>query len=428
MATRKLINLLFVGIWLAFLLADCSSFPRKSFTREQQDVAGIPGIADARIWADDPTGLSRTAPFSDGQRKPTSFDVLALSGGGAEGAFGAGLLVGWTQAGNRPEFSVVSGTSSGALIAPFAFLGASHDPILKDLFTSGIAETLLRVDGLNAIFGSGVFKTEPLKLLIAHYVGEDLLHLVAAQHSRGRRLFIVTTNIDAQRTAVWNMGAIAASNYSGRLQLFRDILVASASAPGLFAPAYIEVQAGNARFQEMHVDGAVTSNILAVPESVLLQKVAFTHAPKPKLYIIVNGKISPDFAVIGDGALSIVARSFFSTVKANTRNTLIATYDFARRNGCQFRLAAIPPDYAMTSTTFNFETDYMRRLFNLGFSMGRTGQQWQSSLTALVASPASESKDLNSAEPKTYGFYSQASATVRAGDHDAACCSQISAR
>jgi patatin-like phospholipase len=387
MATRGLMNSLFVGAWIAVLLVDCSSFPRKPFTREQQAVAAIPGISDARIWADDPTGLSRTLPFSDGQGKPTSIDVLALSGGGAEGAFGAGLLVGWTQAGNRPEFSVVSGTSSGALIAPFAFLGASHDLTLKDLFTSGIAETLLRVDGLNAIFGSGVFKTEPLKLLIAHYVDEDLLHLVAAQHRRGRRLFIVTTNIDAQRTAVWNMGAIASSGYSGRLQLFRDILVASASAPGLFAPAYIEVQAGSARFQEMHVDGAVTSNVLAVPESVLLQKVAFTHAAKPKLYIIVNGKITPDFAVIGDGTLSIVARSFYSTVKANTRNTLIATYDFARRNGWQFRLAAIQPDYAMTSTTFNFDTDYMRGLFNLGFSIGRTGQQWQSSLKALAAGP-----------------------------------------
>jgi hypothetical protein len=387
MATRGLISSLLVGIWIAFSLVDCSSFPRAPFTREQQDVAGIPGIADARIWADDPTGLSRTAPFSDGQRKPTSVDVLALSGGGAEGAFGAGLLVGWTEAGNRPEFSVVSGTSSGALIAPFAFLGVSHDPILRDLFTSGIAETLLRVDGLNAIFGSGVFKTEPLKMLIARYIDEDLLRLVAAQHRRGRRLFIVTTNIDAQRTAVWNMGAIAASDYPDRLQLFRNILVASASAPGLFAPSYIQVQAGNALFQEMHVDGAVTSNVLAVPESVLLQKVALTDTAKPKLYIIVNGKITPDFAVIGDGTLSIVARSFYSTVKANTRNTLIATYDFARRNGWQFRLAAIQPDYAMTSTTFNFDTDYMRGLFDLGFSMGRTGQQWQSSLKALAASP-----------------------------------------
>src|SRR6266566_1255968 len=232
MATRGLISSLFVGIWIAFLLADCSSFPRKSFTREQQDLAGIPGIVDARIWADDPAGLSRAALFSYGQHKPASIDILALSGGGAEGAFGAGLLVGWTEAGNRPEFSMISGTSSGALIAPFAFLGASHDPILKGLFTGGFAETLLHVDGLNAIFGSGVFKTEPLKLLIAHYVDEDLLQSVAIQHRRGRRLFIVTTNIDAQRTAVWNMGAIAASDYSGRLQLFRDILVASASAPG----------------------------------------------------------------------------------------------------------------------------------------------------------------------------------------------------
>jgi hypothetical protein len=389
MPTPGLFSSLLVAIWIAFSLVDCSSLPRASFTREQQDMAGIPGIADARIWADDPAGLSRTAPFSDGQRKSTSIDVLALSGGGAEGAFGAGLLVGWTEAGNRPEFSVVSGTSSGALIAPFAFLGASHDAILRDLFTSGIAQSLLHLDGLNAIFGSGVFKTEPLKLLIAHYVDEDLLHLVAAQHRRGRRLFVVTTNIDAQRTAVWNMGAIAESDYSGRLQLFRDILVASASAPGLFAPAYIQVQAGNAMFQEMHVDGAVTSNVLAVPEAVLLQKVALTNTAKPKLYIIVNGKITPDFAVIGDGTLSIVARSFFSTVKANTRNTLIATYDFARRNGWQFRLAAIQPDYAMTSTTFNFDTEYMRGLFNLGFSMGRTGQQWQTSLKALAAGPAS---------------------------------------
>ena len=115
MATRGLISSLFVGIWIAFLLADCSSFPRKSFTREQQDLAGIPGIADARIWADDPAGLSRAALFSYGQHKPASIDILALSGGGAEGAFGAGLLVGWTEAGNRPEFSMISGTSSSAL-------------------------------------------------------------------------------------------------------------------------------------------------------------------------------------------------------------------------------------------------------------------------------------------------------------------------
>src|ERR1700746_330084 len=153
MATQGLISSLFVGIWITCSLVNCSSLSRKSFTREQQDVAGVPGIADARIWADDPTGLSRTAPFSDGQRKPTSIDVLALSGGGAEGAFGAGLLAGWTEAGNRPEFSMVSGTSAGALIAPFAFLGESHDPTLKGLFTGDFAETLLHVNGLNAIFG-----------------------------------------------------------------------------------------------------------------------------------------------------------------------------------------------------------------------------------------------------------------------------------
>jgi hypothetical protein len=386
MKLPRSIGALLIGLASNFWLLDCSSIPR-TFTREQQEVAVIPGIADARIWADDPTGLSRTVPFNRGLLEPKSFDVLALSGGGAEGAFGAGLLVGWTKAGDRPEFSIVSGTSSGALIAPFAFLGASHDAILRDLFTSGVAETLLRFDGLNVIFGSGAFKTEPLKQLIARYVDEAMLRLIAAQHRRGRRLFIVTTNLDAQRTAVWNMGAIAASADPGRLQLFRSVLVASASAPGLFAPAYIQVQAGNARFEEMHVDGAVTSNVLAVPESVLLQKVALTNA-KPKLYIIVNGKITPDFAVVNDGTLSIVSRSFYSTVKANTRNTLIATYNFARRNGWQSRLAAIKPGYLTTSTSFNFDTAYMRGLFDLGFSMARSGDEWQSSLTLLSANPA----------------------------------------
>src|SRR5262249_7534554 len=138
--------------------------------------------------------------------------------------------------------------------------------------------------------------------------------------------------------------------------------------------------------QENHVDDAVKSNVFSIPESVLLQKVGFKNAAKPKLYIIVNGKITSDFAVIGDRTLSIVARSFYSSVKANTRKTLISTHVFAHRNVWQFPLPAIPPDYAIASSTFNFSTDYMRGLFDLGFSMGRTGEQWQSSLKVLATS------------------------------------------
>src|SRR5258708_32753312 len=141
MATRGLISSLFVGIWIAFLLADCSSFPRKSFTREQQDLAGIPGIVDARIWADDPASLSRAALFSYGQHKPASIDILALSGGGAEGAFGAGLLVGWTEAGNRREFSLVRGPGSARVTSRFAFFGASPDPTLNELFQGCLPQT-----------------------------------------------------------------------------------------------------------------------------------------------------------------------------------------------------------------------------------------------------------------------------------------------
>ena len=217
-------------------------------------------------------------------------------------AHSGGLLVGWTEAGNRRVLRRQRHQLRRS-DRTVCFLGASHDATFKDLFTSGIAGTLLRVDGLNAIFGSGAFKTEPLKLLIARYIDEDLLHLVADQHRRGRRLFVVTTNIDAQRTALWNMGAIAASDYSERLQLFRDILVASASAPGLFAPTYIQVQAGNVRFQEMHVDGAVTSNVLAVPESVLLQKVAFKVQRSPSSTSLLTVRLRQILRILRSSAM-----------------------------------------------------------------------------------------------------------------------------
>ena len=218
------------------------------------------------------------------------------------------------------------------------------------------------------MFGAGVFKTEPLKRLIARYVDEAMLERIAAEYRKGRRLLVVTTNLDAQRTAVWDMGAIAASGAPGALALFRDVLVASASVPGVYSPVLINVEGEGRRFDEMHVDGGVRANLLVVPESLLLSSVPPpASGVHPRVYIVMNDKLEQDFEVVEGKALTIVARSFTTAVKANTQNTLIATYDFARRNKWDFNLASIDGDYP-TTTSLGFDRTYMRHSTNMATS------------------------------------------------------------
>jgi hypothetical protein len=311
--------------------------------------------------------------------------MLLLSGGGAEGAYGAGFLNGWTNAGTRPEFDVVTGTSVGALIAPFAFLGSTYDPELKGIFTDGLTDDLLRLDGLNTIIGAGIFKIEPLVALVRAYASDQLLDAIALEHRKGRRLFVVTTNVDAQRAVIWNMGAIAASNSENRSELFRSVLVASASAPGMFAPALIEVQAQGRRIREMHVDGGIMANVLALPEKMLLAAVRPQSRSKPKLFVIVNGKLAPDFSLVGNFTVPVVMRSFWTAVKANTRNILIATYDFCRRNLWEFRLTAIEPSYEIETTAVNFDGRYIGRLYAYGYARATSAAPWQGAVEGTAS-------------------------------------------
>jgi hypothetical protein len=371
--------------------------PRVPFTREQQAAAAIPGIPNARVWSDDRADAllarARNDGFSGNARRNGQVNVLAISGGGSNGAFGAGLLAGWSEKGTRPEFAVVTGASAGALIAPFAFLGPEYDPLLRSLFSEGIGEELLQIDGLSAIFGAGVFKTGPLKRLIARYVDETMLERVGAEYRRGRKLLIVTTNLDAQRTAVWDMGAIAASGAPGALNLFRDVLVASASVPGVYSPVLIDVEGEGRRFAEMHVDGGVRANLLVVPESLLLSSVPPpANGVHPRVYIVMNNKLEQDFEIVEGKALSIVSRSFTTAVKANTQNTLIATYEFARRNKWDFNLASIDAEYP-TTTSMGFDRTYMAQLYQYGYDQGLHGPPWRKSLPATyTASPAPQQR------------------------------------
>ena len=376
-----------------FIVAGCASLPRISSTKDEQAVAAIPGIPNARVWSDDRADALLARLKSDVRAAAAgrngAINVLAISGGGSNGAYGAGLLTGWSDRGTRPEFTVVTGASAGALIAPFAFLGSTYDPVLKSLFSEGIGQELLQIDGLSAIFGAGVFKTEPLKQLVARYVDEPMLARIESEYRKGRRLLIVTTNLDAQRTAVWDMGAIASSRAPGAVDLFRNVLVASASVPGVFSPVLINVEGEGRRFDEMHVDGGVRANLLVVPESLLLSSVPPPSSGiRPRVYVLMNNKLEQDFEIVEAKTLTIVSRSFTTAVKANTQNTLIATYDFARRNKWDFNLASIDADYP-TTTLMGFDKTYMRQLFQYGYAQGYEGVPWRKTLPPTYTVPTS---------------------------------------
>ena len=340
------------------------------------------------MWSDDRADAllarARSEILADRSR---TVNVLAISGGGSNGAYGAGLLAGWTERGGRPEFAVVTGASAGALIAPFAFLGPSYDPVLKNLFSEGIGEELLQIDGLSAIFGAGVFKTEPLKRLIARYVDDALLERIGAEYKKAAGSWssppILTRS--APPCGTWARSRRAAR--PSALNLFRDVLVASASVPGVYSPVLINVEGEGRRFEEMHVDGGVRANLLVVPESLLLSSVPPpASGVQPRVYIVMNNKLEQDFEIVEGKALTIVSRSFTTAVKANTQNTLIATYDFARRNKWDFNLASIDADYP-TTTSMGFDRTYMQQLYQYGYAQGLSGSPWRKSLPTTYTVP-----------------------------------------
>lgn len=359
-------------VFCAVLLTACASTPRIPYTQQEQTIADIPGIPGARFWADDPS-LARNNPLDvPGRERPT---MLALSGGGADGAFGAGLLTGWSQRGDRPQFTIVTGASAGALIAPFAFLGSGYDPVLSSVFTSGEMAGFLRFQGLSGLLGTSLFEAAPLRELIAKYVTPEVIASIADAYQRGRRLYIVTTNLDAQRTAIWDMGRIAASRDPRAPALFRQVIEASASIPGIFSPVLIDVAAQGRSFAEMHVDGGITSNVLVVPEAMLTNQ-SVQIRTKPRIYVILNSKLGPYFEVVPASTVQIAVRAFETSVRSNTRNTLLASYEFVRKRGWDMTLAAIDDSFPSQEKP-GFDTAYMRGLFEFGVEQGRSGAAWR---------------------------------------------------
>ncbi|HMD27266.1 MAG TPA: patatin-like phospholipase family protein [Steroidobacteraceae bacterium] len=312
------------------------------------------------------------------QRAGQAVNILALSGGGADGAFGAGALVGLTRSASRPQFSVVTGVSAGALIAPYAFLGPAWDDQLVEVYTSGRAEHLLQSRGLGALFGSSVYSGTPLKALVDRYATDELIQAVAHEASTGRLLLVATTDVNTGEPVVWDLGSIAMNGGSGARALFRDVLVASASVPGLFPPVVIRVQEQQALFEEVHVDGTATLPFFVPPAFFEPPHDARDPSQGATVYIIVDGRLSEQPAAIRLRTRSILTRSVSAGLNHMLRTTLELTATDAELEGAQFQFAAIPVAYPRLDP-FDFRTATMRSLFRYGYSCAQAGRLWTSS-------------------------------------------------
>ncbi len=373
---------------LAALAAGCTTVPDRidPLPEALSERAVVPDIPDARYWGD-----LRAPALGDWIDVPEArlreryggimdreHHYLALSGGGEDGAYGAGVLVGWSEAGTRPEFTVVTGVSTGALIAPFAFLGRTHDRALQELYTAYGGTDLVEPRGLlEFLRNDAAASTGPLRRLIETYVDDAMVEAIAREHRRGRGLLISTTHLDAGRPMTWNVGAIAASGAPGARALIHDVMLASASIPVAFPPVPIAVEADGRRWTELHVDGGVTAQLFLYPSSLDWRRVTQRLGVRgpPTLYVIRNAKLAPAWHTVPRRVPQIAGATISTLIRTQGVGDIAQTYLNALRDGIDFRLTYIPSDFDGVAQRA-FDPAYMRRLFALGRAAGRDGTAW----------------------------------------------------
>jgi hypothetical protein len=339
------------------------------------------GLPNARFWADtDGPAMVREAMQAlareDNPRATASY--LALSGGSDNGAFGAGVLLGWSEIGGRPAFKLVTGISTGALIAPFAFLGPAYDPQLRAVYTEISPEQVYKARGLlSAVFSDALTETAPLFQLISDNANDEMLAAIAREYQKGRLLLIGTTDLDVKRPVIWNIGAIAASGRSGALDLFRKILLASASIPGVFPPVMIDVEAGGQKYQEMHVDGGAVAQTFLIPAPVgeLTNLRSKQFARQRTAYVIRNARLDAEWASVDRRLLSIAGQAISTMIHYSGYNDVVRIYFTSRRDGVDYNLAYIGADFIFPHKE-NFDPEYMRALFEYGHDIVRKGAVW----------------------------------------------------
>ncbi len=348
------------------LIAGCVSRPQES--REIRTLLPMEAV-DIKADANEALGrnhASAKAEIAD----DGAYTVLALSSGGADGAFGAGVMKGWTQSGQRPEFDVVTGVSTGALMSVLVFLGPRYDQTLEQLYTTISNQDLFKKRGLAAVFSDSLYDYEPLKRQIAEIITEQILDDIATEHDKGRRLFVATTNLDAGELVVWDMGEIAKGGRSDSLLHFRKVLRASAAVPGFFTPVYIKPRRG-VQLRQAHVDGGVKAPILI--ESFMLP----ADEPNKMVYAIINANQTRRNASVPINAdlASIAQKSIAELMRELMNDTVFRGYVTSVNAGAIYRQAAIPDEIPISQESLDFDPVRMRELYQAGYQIGLKGQK-----------------------------------------------------
>jgi predicted patatin/cPLA2 family phospholipase len=363
--------------------------PRNVLPQADAGQIELEGFHNIRFWGDASAQDIQAIMMADAPKTETRSslgverhqplsNLLAISGGAEDGAFGAGLLVGWSDTGTRPVFDLVTGVSSGALIAPFAFLGREHDSQLREIFTKYGRKDIFTYNVPGLLDGSALADDAPLARLIEKYVDEAFIREIARERLKGRILLIGTTNLDTQRPVLWDMGRIAMSNNREAIALFRKILLASATLPGVFPPVRIQVRVGGQNYDELHVDGGVTRQVFIAPSIfsfVSKDQKSARSATKQRLYVIRNGKIDPEWQSVNENVLSITQRSISTLIKNQGIGDLYRIYSITKRDGIDFNLASIPADFTETSSE-PFDQRYMIALFDRGYDLASHNYSW----------------------------------------------------
>ncbi len=391
---RAAITLL-IGLVVLWLAPGCATPPRQPAVPDQlQNQALIPGLEKIRYRIGNPDDIAEmeregiesikreeaylAASGHHGPLPPAVF--LAISGGGDNGAFGAGLLNGWTAAGTRPTFKMVTGVSTGALTAPFAFAGPAYDATLKAVYTTISAKDILEPRSLLAALTSDAMAdNHPLWKLIGKYVDQALLDVIAAEYAKGRLLLVGTTDLDARRAIIWNLTKIAASRHPRALELFRTLMVASAAIPGAFPPTMIDVEVGGQPYQEMHVDGGAMAQVFVYPPSLHLKDETRRLGLKPRerrVYVIRNSRLDPEWSQVERSTMTIAGRAISSLIHTQGIGDLYRIYLTTQRDSVDFNLAFIPDSFNAPHTE-DFDTEFMRQLYAVGYDMAAKGYPWQ---------------------------------------------------
>ena len=378
---------------LGFALGGCATTERLPAVPLSLASSAIPlEISDARYYTDesDQARVSALATqafvrakaaglLTDARGKPRERAFLAISGGGDDGAYGAGLLSGWSARGDRPEFAVVTGVSTGALSAPFVFLGPEYDAQLKKIYTETSAGDVFQSRGfMAAVADDAMADSTPLRNRITSFVDAHMVQRLAAEYERGRILLILTTNLDQGRSVIWNVGAIAASGHPHSRELIVDILLASAAVPGVFPPVMIPMTVDGRDYQEMHVDGGAIAQAFLYPASFSLKakvKELGVKDFKPVAYIIRNGRLYRPEERVERQTLKIAQQAISTMTASSGVNDLFRMYLTTKRDGVKFKLAYIEDDFHLAYKG-PFDKDYMNALFEHGYQVGINGVRW----------------------------------------------------